>query len=99
MDKRTRRLINFLKTKYRDDPEGFRALLPGSADVSPGPASHRHPQPSVRPVRRGARLPRRAACGGAAGAEGGQAPNSGLSLYGTPPLDGHLTHAAILCYL
>ncbi len=37
MDKRTRRLIDFLKTKYRDDPEGFRALLPGSADVSPGP--------------------------------------------------------------
>ena len=37
MNKRTRRLIAFLKTKYRDDPEGFRALLPGSADVSPGP--------------------------------------------------------------
>ena len=37
MDKRTRRLIDFLKTKYRDDPEGFSALLLGSADVSPGP--------------------------------------------------------------
>ena len=27
----------FSRRKYRDDPEGFRALLPGSADVSPGP--------------------------------------------------------------
>ena len=37
MDKRTRRLIDFLKTKYRDNPKGFRALLPGSPSVSPGP--------------------------------------------------------------
>lgn len=36
MATRTKRLIDFLKTKYRDDPEGFRALLPGPSDVTPG---------------------------------------------------------------
>ena len=37
MSTRTKRLIDFLKAKYRDDPEGFRALLPGSSDATPGP--------------------------------------------------------------
>ena len=37
MSTRTKRLIDFLKKKYRDDPEGFRALLTGSSDVTPGP--------------------------------------------------------------
>ena len=35
MDTRFKRLIDFLKTKYRYDPEGFRALLPGPAYSTP----------------------------------------------------------------
>ena len=37
MNARTRRLIDFLKAKYRDDPAGFRELLPGSTEAAPGP--------------------------------------------------------------
>ena len=47
MKSRAKRLIDFLKAKYRDDPDGFRALLPGHADATthgpPLPTNARNP--------------------------------------------------------
>ncbi len=37
MKARTDRLIDYLKKTYRDDPDGFRALLPGPTDATHGP--------------------------------------------------------------
>ena len=36
MNTRAKRLIDFLTKKYRDDPDGFRALLPRPADATHG---------------------------------------------------------------
>ena len=47
MNGRTRRLIDFLKNKYRDDPEGFRELLPGSTKAAPGSP---HPTDAPNPT-------------------------------------------------
>lgn len=44
MTARTKRLIASLKSKYRDEPEGFRALLPGPSDAGP---HTRHPSARV----------------------------------------------------
>ena len=46
MSTRTKRLIDFLKAKYRDDPEGFRALFPGPKDAAAGPLPTDAPNPA-----------------------------------------------------
>ena len=46
MSARTKRLIDFLKTKYREDPEGFRALLPTPPNATPGPLPTGTPNPA-----------------------------------------------------